>query len=431
VHSTASAEEALEHARIALRIAEQLGDRSLTAGALSYQSLVASLLGDGLALEDAERAVALGHTPAWSQILGRTDWVHALLLQWDGQLREARDRFLALDTHASDHGDEHAAPAILFQLARVELLLGDWASAERHARNCIDATLRSGQVGEQPYSLTIAAMVDAHLGNVERARTELAEARQLARDLGVHPADLEARTVQGFLELSLGELAAAEATHRALARAADRAGFREPAVLRYRGDAIEVLVALGKREEAAAQLAELEGLASRLDRPLVRMIAWRGRGLLAAASGDLDAAQRALHESLAVDIEGEPFERARSVLTLGTVQRRAKQKRAARGSLTEAVATFARLRASLWEARADAELERVGGRADDDALTATEQKVADLIAAGRTYREAADELFISPKTVQWNLSKVYRKLGIRSRAELPARLAQDRDHTGS
>ena len=72
--------------------------------------------------------------------------------------------------------------------------------------------------------------------------------------------------------------------------------------------------------------------------------------------------------------------------------------------------------------RANAELSRVGGRAADDGLTPTERQIAELIAAGRTYKEVADALFISPKTVQWNLSKVYKKLGITSRAQLPGRL---------
>ena len=108
---------------------------------------------------------------------------------------------------------------------------------------------------------------------------------------------------------------------------------------------------------------------------------------------------------------------------LGSVQRRDRQKRAARDSLQAALATFDRLGAALWSARAQAELARVPGGTPAAGLTPTEQRVAELIAAGRTYREAADALFISPKTVQWNLSKIYRKLGVRSRAELAARLS--------
>ena len=106
------------------------------------------------------------------------------------------------------------------------------------------------------------------------------------------------------------------------------------------------------------------------------------------------------------------------------MHRRNRQKRAARDALSAASHEFARLGARLWVERAQSELARVGGRSPSDELTPTERQVAELIAAGRTYREAAAELFISPKTVQWNLSKVYSKLGIRSRAELPGRLRE-------
>jgi DNA-binding CsgD family transcriptional regulator len=427
VHSITSGADAIGHARTALRIAEQLGDASLTAGALSYLAILESLGGEGIALGTIERASALGHTPAWSQILGRTDWVHALLLQWSGRLDLARERFEELVARADAECDEHALPAILFQLARVELLLGDWDAADRHARECLDATMRSRQVGERPYSLTIAAAVDAHLGRVDQSRRAIAEACRFADELGVQPAGLEALAVKGFLELSVGDLEEAAATHRRLASAAADAGFREPAQLRHRGDAIEVLLALGRRDDAAAALAELEQLAARSPNPWVWMVTARCRGLSFAANGDLDAARRELEAALAIDVVGEPFERARTLLALGTVQRRSKQKRAARQSLGGAAAVFGRLGAALWRARAEAELARVGGtaaRGDASGLTVTERRIADLIASGRTYREAADELFISPKTVQWNLSKVYRKLGIRSRAELPARLAE-------
>ena len=108
---------------------------------------------------------------------------------------------------------------------------------------------------------------------------------------------------------------------------------------------------------------------------------------------------------------------------LGARHRRGRQWGAARAALDDALAALEALGAPLWAAKARAELARVGGRAPaDGALTPTEQQIAELIAAGRTYQEAADALFISPKTVQWNLSKVYRKLGIRSRAELPGAL---------
>ena len=125
-----------------------------------------------------------------------------------------------------------------------------------------------------------------------------------------------------------------------------------------------------------------------------------------------------LHEGL-----GQPLELARTHLVTGAIRRRNRQKRAARDSLQAALDSFEELGAPLWAERARAELARIGGRAPAaDALTPTEQRVAELVAAGGTYREVADALFISPKTVQWNLSKIYRKLGIRSRAQLATSL---------
>jgi DNA-binding CsgD family transcriptional regulator len=149
--------------------------------------------------------------------------------------------------------------------------------------------------------------------------------------------------------------------------------------------------------------------------------------MLAAARGDLAAASRALGRALRdhsrVD---QPFERARTLLLYGRVLRRDRQKRAAREALREARTVFRALGAPLWAAKAEEEEGRIGGRAPAPlALTPTETRVADLAAAGRTNREIADALFMSVHTVEWNLSKVYRKLGIRSRTELAARLPGD------
>ena len=120
-----------------------------------------------------------------------------------------------------------------------------------------------------------------------------------------------------------------------------------------------------------------------------------------------------------------PFERGRTLLALGTLQRRAKQRRAAQASLGAALAGFQQLGARLWAEQARAQLAQLGGRRPQDAtLTPTETQIAALVAQGRTNRQVADALFVSPKTVEWNLSKVYKKLHVRSRAELAAKLAR-------
>jgi len=120
-----------------------------------------------------------------------------------------------------------------------------------------------------------------------------------------------------------------------------------------------------------------------------------------------------------------PFERARTMLVKGRVQRRRRQKRAARETLEQALGTFERLEAPLWAEKARREIARVGVRVEAQrGLTPVEERIAQLAAAGQTNREIASALFISVKTVEDNLSRIYRKLGIRSRAQLGALMTQ-------
>ena len=119
-----------------------------------------------------------------------------------------------------------------------------------------------------------------------------------------------------------------------------------------------------------------------------------------------------------------PFERARTLLAFGAAQRRAKHKRDARATLGDALATFEQLGALIWAERTRAEMGRIGGRAPaDGGLTPSEERIAALVAEGRTNREVAAALFISDRTVESHLSNVYRKLGIRTRAALARRFS--------
>jgi DNA-binding CsgD family transcriptional regulator len=419
LHSTRSVPAALEYARSALQLAEQLGDSTVLADALALVAFLDTLGGDGVATETIGRALSLEHAPPWSQVLGRPDWIHGLLVGWSGALASARDIFSILYREAVDRGDEHSLPFVLFPLARFELLMGDWPAALHHARECQDASVRNGQVGERPFSLAIEAIVEAHLGHVEAAREKIEEGLRLAERIGVQPAALELLATRGFVELSLGDAAAAERTLDGVAERARTTGFLEPALFRFHGDAIEAKIVLGHRDEAQRLVSDLERLGTRLERPWPLAIAARCRGLLCSAQGEPEAAIAALAEALALhDRVGEPFERARTLLVLGTVQRRERKKRPARESLEAAFAIFHALGAALWSERTLGELARVGGRPAATGLTATEERVAELLASGLTYQQAADALFVSPKTVQWNVSKIYRKLDIHSRAEL-------------
>ena len=405
MHSISSIAEAQVHARTALELAEELGEPTLLAHALSHVAFLDSLTGDGVAIDTIERALALNPNPGWTQILGRPDWTHALLLFWDGRLAEARDRFAALHEEALERGDEHSLPFVLFQLARVELLLGDWESARRHAAECGETVAQSGHAGERPYAAAILAVVAAHVGAVDEARAHISVGLEEAERLGVQPAALEMLAARGFLELSVGDAAAGRRDVRRAARAGR--GERD-------ARAGAVPVARGRdRGQGAARAARWTCSLDRA-RPWVQSVAARCDAAWSAFNAtDARRATRAANPSSA---RGRcSCSAPASAATASGGPRATRSARRSRRSRP--------LGAPLWAEKARAELSRVGGRAPAEGeLTPTERRVAELIAAGRTYQEAADALFISPKTVQWNLSKIYRKLGIKSRAELPGRL---------
>jgi DNA-binding CsgD family transcriptional regulator len=432
VHQIGNVAAAVDRARHALDLAEQLGETGVLANALADVAVHESVGGDGIAFATIERAVALESEIGWHPILSRPRWVHGMLLQWAGNLDGSRVVLEALRRDILAQGDEHSLAIVLDQLARTECLAGNWPVAARYAEAGFEAVSQTGE-SERPYALTGRARVDSHFGLVEPTRSATDEGVPLALRMGVMPAYFELLAIRGFLELSLGSPAEAHRFLGPLPDAVREAGFGEPTFFRFHGDAVETLLALGRIDEAAALLAELEERGRALERVWALAIGSRCRGLLSAATDEIERADVELERALELHERlGEPFERARTLLVRGTIHRRARKKRAARESLQAALAVFDSLGARLWSDKARAELARVGGRAPGPgALTPTEERVAGLVAAGRTYREVADELFISPKTVQWNLSKIYRKLGIRSRRELAATLARQGAGAGS
>ena len=145
----------------------------------------------------------------------------------------------------------------------------------------------------------------------------------------------------------------------------------------------------------------------------------RCRGLVAAAGGATDEAANLLDEAARRhEKDGEPFARARALLALGTVRRRQLRKRAAREAFEAALAGFEQLGSPPWVERARAERGQIGGRSRETGLTPAERRVAVLVAAGHTNREVAAELFLGERTVAGHLTRVYAKLGVRSRTEL-------------
>ena len=274
---------------------------------------------------------------------------------------------------------------------------------------------------------TVGSLATSIAGDVEGTHRLAREGHHLFLRCGVPMVARLPVAVMGFLELSRGDPEAClAAVEPLLAQATALPETTEVMTSSFLPDAIEALIGLGRTTEAETLLTMLEANGVRLDRAWMLATAARCRGLLWAAKGDLPEALASLDAALTQhDRVPMPLERARTLLILGQVRRRLRHKDAAASAFATALEQFEGLGARLWADRCREELRRVAsGRGSGSLLTSSEQRVAELAAGGMTNREVAAALFISPKTVEANLAKVYRKLGIRSRAQLGGRMGQ-------
>jgi DNA-binding CsgD family transcriptional regulator len=319
--------------------------------------------------------------------------------------------------------DEPRGARALWGLAWVEFWAGRWALAAEHAARAQDVAMQYGL--EVPQDRLPLAVVAVHRGQLDLAREHSQRALELAEEqLGFHPPQHLA--VLGLVELWSGDQAAALEWLGSAGERAAALGWREPSVRWWTADQAELLLGLGRGDEAVALVDAWEEDARRVAREWVLAHVTRCRGLVAASRGDVPDALALLAQAVDEhDAVGDPFGRARASLALGTVGRRARQKRPAREALEAALEGFEAIGASRWAAQARGELGRIGGRTRADGLTAAERRVADLVAEGRTNREIAAALYLGERTVASHLTRIYAKLGVRSRTQLARRLHTD------
>ena len=421
-----SLEEALASAKLAVKLAEDAGDAKLRAGSLAVVGLVEGLLGR----PGARATIASASPGIWDPygFAGQPPYLGAALDLWTDRADDAI-RTLAELVRADVFGGIHVESLALIALGYC--MLGRLSEAAAAADRAIEAALETGQRTSLALGLAVRGLMQSFQGRETEARSDATEAEGFAVELGQHGPLTVSTWALGLLELSLGRAANTVQTLAPLRSRLVEAGVGEPGWLPFFADEVEALVMLGRREEAEGLLDWFEERAHALDRASALAKAARCRGLLAAARGDgagaLVELERAVEEHARVTM---PFERARTLLALGSARRRAKQKAAARRTLDEALAIFTELGAALWGEKAAAELARIGGRvATRDELTATERRVAELVAEGKTNREVAAAMFVTAKTVEFHLRHVYRKLGVRTRTELARKLATASAHS--
>ena len=418
-------EGALRHARRAVEVSDRHDDADAAAHALTSLYYMEFIAGVPVPVELIERALVAERAAKRVRIDRSPRLMYAFALVTTGDFAAARPLLADMHRLAVDRGDESNLSVLLRVMTSLETHAGSWQDAAAYAREAVELAEQTGVNWHA--AIAAAALVDAHQGRVadaERtARTLLAHANEDGSNIFI----VRSLALLGFVELSRGDVRKAE---RRLARATELAtalGIGEPGLLRFVPDHVEVLVALGRVEEAACVLRPFEEAAARLGRDWAIAAGRRCRGLILGASGDRTGAMAALERARdGHRVTAMPFELGRTLLVLGAAQRRAKQRRAARQSLEEALGLFERLGAPLWATRTQAELGRIAGRAPaSEALTPAEARIADRVARGLTNREFAAELVIEVHTVEAALTRIYSKLGVRSRAELARRSVQD------
>jgi len=336
---------------------------------------------------------------------------------------EARRLLQRLLATAMECGDLHAASTHLFHLAELELWAANWDVAVEHA----EESLQLRQHTEQPSApLYVKAMAQACLGLVDDARHQAEAARDEAERADDVVFRMQNLHVLGFVELTLGNPEAAlvylgQATELLRPRWSNEFGD-----CHFVPDTIEALASAGDLVRADELTSWMEDVGRKTDRAWTLASAARSRALVSAGRNDLPSACAAIEDALvAHDRLAMPFDLARTLLLQGVLHRRTKRRAAARESFEHSLAIFDRLGSPLWTAKARAEIARLGVRTEAQTeLTPVEERIAALVADGRTNREIAAALSLSQKTVEANLSRMYHKLGIKSRAGLVARLAE-------
>lgn len=410
-------DQTLAWAREAADLAARVGDRRTEALALARLGHATFLRGQGIDTDVMERAVALESTVDELFAAGAEapSLLYADMLAATDETARARGMIEA-NIERARRADAPALCGALYGLAQLEFDAGRWDRARSAAAEALEIAVQSGLETVEVLAASALATVEGSLGDITGARARLEAALALATRTG--RGGRQPRYGLGLVELSIDDPAAA---WRWLEPAIERIlplGLVEP--WPQVSDGAEALAGLGRVGEAERLLKAFDDPARRLGRTWALAAAARTRALIALARGD--AATGELHAGEAVDIGrrmSRPLELGRSLLALGSAQRIRGSKRAARETLDEAVTVLAGIGAERWADRARREGRRIGGRRPEaGGLTATEGQIADLVGLGRSNKEIAASLHLSVKTVEWNLTRLYRKLGVESRTEL-------------
>ena len=389
----------------AAELAARGGDLTVRAMALTMRARMERVLGMPGADAVLARALALPVTGIPLGVHNSPAYLAVRHALFDDRLVDARAQLLALLPVAERSGAAEDVTDVLRSLAEVEARSGRCAAALHHARRAVRTTAEAG-LSPGPAWCT-ASVAEATGGSFQRALDYARRAARASEEEQDRVFGSRARHAEGVALLALDRPEEAVDALSAVRRLEESQLVGDPSILRWHGDLAEALVGVGLPAEAEELIAKTR---ASTDHVGVLVLLDRAEGLLRSDPALLaDAARRT----------EPPVERGRTLLALAGVHRRGRRRGAARDVLREAVELFASLEAHPWTAVAQDALDRLAPR-PGDGLTEAEARLAELVGQGASNQQAASALSVSVKTVEATLTRVYRKLGVRSRSQLAA-----------
>lgn len=424
-------------AALAVHFAQRSGDMDALASAESTYLMQAVIRADA----PADLGARLSHLAAlpesrdrWFPTASRSVMI-AAMLKWIDHFDGARDLLSARFEDFWNRQRDGLLMPVLFQLGELECWAGRLDEARRLATLGLDTVRRSRNEALRPMWLHPAALAAARSGDIGTAGSLASDSLEIAECLGESRHQMRAHAVLGFLALSCGDNESAVRHLGQVETLQHALGYEHPGVIRADADHIEALIARGDLAAATRRFVAFRRQATRSRSTWAKATGLRCSGLLHAASGEVEAAEADLREAVAESERvPDPLEYGRTLLALGGLLRRIRHRSDAQATLCRAGDTFRAIGANLWALKADSEYDRAKGHGSSASaqLTPTETRVAKLIATGKSNKEIAAEIYLSPKTIEAHLSSIYRKLGLRSRTELAAHLLGEHgtEHVG-
>jgi DNA-binding CsgD family transcriptional regulator len=340
---------------------------------------------------------------------------------------ETRERTGALVAAARETGALMALPALLITICELDYRMGSWEGLDDLLEETAVLCQETKLIGGVAFVLVNRARLAAAQGRAEDCEAHSGAAAVLGAAVGGGVIEIYAEAALGFGDLGAGHVDSALEHLERTEELTRLAGVEEPTIIPWAPDLIEAYVRLERQVDADRVLKTLTRQAGGTGTRLAAAFEARCRGLVVAEGFDEHFLTALDHH----DCAPLRFERARTLLAFGSRLHRTKRRSEARERLREALETFNSIGAEPWSVRARAELRSAGGGpkvpVEGAELSPSERRVAAAAADGLSTREVASKLFLSPKTVEFHLSRIYRKLGIRSRAGIAKALAARED----